>query len=171
MPRLIALVDSLEAFRGDRATLLWSLALAVVAQFGNGLSMYFGFIAVQGAVEGTVSLLAATAITPLVTLTTIVPVTPLGIGVADAAAEGLFTLVGAHSGAEVTMLVRAATASACLLSGLAYLLPAPDQQEPGASEPAEPAPSDEDASATARPTEPTGEDRAPDDGSPSSRPS
>lgn len=120
-PKLAALFSALEAFRGRKGVLLSSLLVSIAAQLGNCVSMYFGFRAL-----GTpVNLLEAAALTPLVTLTTVVPATPLSIGVSDAAAEGLFALVGAATGAEVTMLVRAATALGCLAGGLAYLMPAP----------------------------------------------
>jgi uncharacterized protein (TIRG00374 family) len=125
---LSALFRSLEEFKASWGVLLTSLALSLVAHFGSCLSMYFGFLAVGA----PVSLVEACAITPLVTLTSILPVTPLGIGVADTVADTLFTLVGARGGAEVTMLVRVVTAVMCLACGLAYLVPLP------ASEPGEP---------------------------------
>ena len=62
----------------------------------------------------------------------------------------LFAIVGSSSGAEVAMLVRAATALCCLLSGLAYLLPGPANHAP------------------AKPAAALADDDAPGDSSPSS---
>jgi uncharacterized protein (TIRG00374 family) len=119
--RLALLLDALESYREVPRTLGLCLLVSICAQFGNAASMYFGF-----SVLGTpVSLLEATALTPLVTLAGILPLAPLGLGMADAAAEGLFATVGASNGAEVTMLVRAATVAGCLGCAVAYLWPLP----------------------------------------------
>lgn len=126
---LAALLRSLEDFRSARAVLATSFALSLLAHFGSCVSMYFGFIAV----DAPVGLVEACAITPLVTLTSILPLTPLGIGVADTVAETLFTLVGARSGADVTMLVRAITAVMCLACGVAYVIPLPGADAPSES--------------------------------------
>ena len=120
-PAISALSRSFEAFRGRRGVLFASLVLSCLGHFGSCMSMYFGFIAAGAPVP----FVEVCAITPLVLLTSSIPVTPLGIGVADVAADRLFTLVGAVSGAEVTMLVRAVTATAYLACGLAYLVPLP----------------------------------------------
>lgn len=114
-----ALFDALEEFRHRRGLLAEALALSVLAHLASCVSMYFGF----RALGAPVSMVEATAITPLVTLTSILPVTPLGIGVADLVAEDLFQRVGVGSGAEATMLVRAVTAVLCLASGIAFLWP------------------------------------------------
>jgi len=116
-----ALSRALEAFRGRRALLLASLGVSCLGHLGSCISMYAGFLAVGAPVP----FVEVCTITPLVLLTSSVPVTPLGIGVADAAADRLFTLVGSLCGAEVTMLVRAVTATAYLACGLAYIVPLP----------------------------------------------
>lgn len=119
---MTALFRSLEAFRGRWSVLVTALTLSCVAHFGSCASMYLGFLAIGA----PVSLVEACAITPLVTLTSSVPITPLGLGVADVVAEKLFSMVGALHGAAVTMLVRAVTAIACLACGIAYLVPVPE---------------------------------------------
>jgi hypothetical protein len=47
----------------------------------------------------------------------------MGLGVADSAAVALFSLVGVSGGAEVTMLLRAATVTLSAFGSVAYLLP------------------------------------------------
>jgi glycosyltransferase 2 family protein len=116
-----ALFRSLEAFRGRQGVLLASLGLSCLGHLGSPMSMYFGFLAIGAPVP----FVEVCAITPLVLLTSSIPVTPLGIGVADVAADRLFTLIGVLHGAEVTMLVRAVTATAYLACGLAYIVPLP----------------------------------------------
>jgi uncharacterized membrane protein YbhN (UPF0104 family) len=113
------LLTSFASFQRHRGALGWSLALAVVAQLGNCIAYYFAL----RAFDAPVSLLGAMAVTPLVTLSSIIPVTPLGIGVMDATAEQLFHVAGSSAGAEATMLVRAVLAAFSLVSGLAYLWP------------------------------------------------
>jgi glycosyltransferase 2 family protein len=121
-PRVSALFRSLEAFHGQRGVLLISFGLSCIAHVGNCISMFFAFLAI----DVPVPFVEVSAISPLVTLTSSVPVTPLGIGVADAVADRLFGMLGTLHGADVTMLVRGVTAVACLACGLAYLVPVPE---------------------------------------------
>jgi uncharacterized membrane protein YbhN (UPF0104 family) len=64
---------------------------------------------------------AALVVTPLLTLASVVPVTPQGMGVTEAAAEFLFGSVGLTGGANAALLVRLAWISATLLSGMGWL--------------------------------------------------
>jgi glycosyltransferase 2 family protein len=124
-----ALFRSLEMYQGQRGLLLTSLGLACIAHFGNCVSMFFAFLAI----DAPVPFVEVSAISPLVTLTTSLPVTPLGIGVSDVVADRLFSMIGALHGADVTMLVRGVMAVACLACGVAYLVPVPES-------PSDPAP-------------------------------
>jgi hypothetical protein len=118
---IAALVAALEAYRGRPRALVVALGLAYLAQLGNCISMYFAFRAVGAALPA----LLVFAATPIALLAGMVPLTPLGLGVVESAAEGLFAFMGSPDGAEASVLVRMVTALACLVSGLAFLWPAP----------------------------------------------
>jgi uncharacterized membrane protein YbhN (UPF0104 family) len=58
---------------------------------------------------------------PLVILSSLIPLTPLGIGVTDGAAAELFARAAMPGGAAVTMLLRAVFVVICLGCGVALL--------------------------------------------------
>ena len=73
------------------------------------------------ALRQQVALLAISTVTPLVTVLRILPISPLGLGVTDAAAEELYPLVGMEGGAENQMLIRGVFILVSLLCGIAFL--------------------------------------------------
>lgn len=84
--------------------------------------------------EPNVSLLLVLLITPFLILSSLVPLTPLGLGVTDAAASLLFVAIGITQGAAATMLLRAAFVLLSLACGLAWLWPAnPESRNSAAS--------------------------------------
>jgi uncharacterized membrane protein YbhN (UPF0104 family) len=60
---------------------------------------------------------------PLIIFSSLVPLTPLGLGVTDAAAATLLHAVGVAGGAEATMLARSSFVLLSALCGLAWLWP------------------------------------------------
>jgi len=61
---------------------------------------------------------------PLIILSSLAPLTPLGLGVTDAAAATLLNAVGVAGGAEATMLARSSFVLICAACGLAWFWPA-----------------------------------------------
>lgn len=57
---------------------------------------------------------------PILLVLTSLPITPLGIGVADGAAEFLFGMVGLSAGAELQMFIRAMIVIVLIVSGISY---------------------------------------------------
>lgn len=57
---------------------------------------------------------------PVIILSSALPLTPLGLGVADATGEALLARHGLDCGGEAVMLARAVWLGVCLLSGIAF---------------------------------------------------
>ena len=90
----------------------------MVGHFGLCLAAWCGMVALRE----PVSLMAISTVTPLVTVLRILPLSPLGLGITDAAAEGLYPLVGLQGGAENQMLMRGVFILMSLVCGIAFLL-------------------------------------------------
>jgi len=60
---------------------------------------------------------------PVIILSGALPLTPLGLGVADATGEALLAQHGLDCGGEAVMMARATWLGVCLLAGLAFWLP------------------------------------------------
>jgi hypothetical protein len=60
---------------------------------------------------------------PLVFLSGIIPLTPLGIGVTDSVAVALFAAAGIRGAAETTTLIRGVLVAISALCAPAYLVP------------------------------------------------
>ena len=67
-----------------------------------------------------VAILGIFTVTPLVTISKFLPITPLGLGVAEGVAAWLYPMVGLSRGAEVQMLLRGMLSMIYLASGVAY---------------------------------------------------
>lgn len=59
---------------------------------------------------------------PIIILSNAIPLTPLGLGVADATGEALLARHGLNCGGEAVMLARAVWLGVCLLAGAAFWL-------------------------------------------------
>jgi uncharacterized protein (TIRG00374 family) len=102
-----------------------ALCFAFATHGCNALSLWFALQvlgAVNDATRATVLIVA-----PLVILSSIVPLTPLGLGVTDAVASTLLLAVGSSSGAEATMLGRVTFVLLSALCGIAWLLNGHDE--------------------------------------------
>jgi uncharacterized protein (TIRG00374 family) len=113
------LMDALAEYRHRRAVMGWALVLSLAGHLSSLTAAYLAF----QTLGNPASPQCVFAIMPLVNLSGIVPLTPMGLGVADSAAVALFSLVGVSGGAEVTMLLRAATVTLSAFGSVAYLLP------------------------------------------------
>jgi len=69
------------------------------------------------------AMLLAFQVGPMITLSNALPLTPLGLGVADATGEALLASHGLDCGGEAVMLTRATWLAVCLLAGVAFWLP------------------------------------------------
>ena len=98
-----------------------ALLLAFATHGCNALGLWYAL----RTLGGEDSLLSTLLVAPLVILSSLVPLTPLGLGVTDAAASTLIHLIGNDSGAEATMLGRATFVLLSALCGLAWLWPEP----------------------------------------------
>jgi glycosyltransferase 2 family protein len=120
------LARSLHQYKSQKLALLIAFVLSLIGHLANVLSTYLTFsILGSGA-----SLLDCLAITPIVNLSGMLPLTPLGIGVTDGVAEALYAIVHVSEGAEMTMILRAVTISLCALGGIALLVPVAGAESP-----------------------------------------
>ncbi len=106
-----SMLDSFRKYRGRTGVLCLAFAISMATHFSNMLAAWFALVLLGAAVP----LLPVCAFTPMVNLSGFLPLTPLGLGIADSCAEGLYSMIGVQQGAEGTMLLRAATV---LLSSL-----------------------------------------------------
>lgn len=109
--------DALLVYRHHRLSLTCAVMISVVGHFSSCIAACFGL----AALGFSPPLLAVTTVMPLLIIIRMIPLTPLGLGVTDGAAEELFGLIGLPGGAEVQMLLRASGVLIFLFSGLAYL--------------------------------------------------
>ncbi|MDF2439246.1 MAG: glycosyltransferase 2 family protein [Abditibacteriota bacterium] len=101
----------------EQPKVLWSAcAWALATHLFNALSFWFGF----GALGLPAHPFTVIMMAPAVVLSYIVPLTPMGLGVADAVAATLFSAVGIAGGGATTMLLRATWLLLSLLCGLAF---------------------------------------------------
>lgn len=113
-------LEALAEYRRQPKAVAAALGLSWVGHLSSFTAAYLAF----QAMGMTAPLLTVLAMMPLVNLSGIIPLTPLGLGVADSVAVALFSLAGVEKGgAEVTMLLRAATVMLSVCGSVAYLLP------------------------------------------------
>lgn len=113
---LAIFIDALATYRTSPRELLIVVALSVVAHFLVTIGACFGLMAM----ELEFSFLAVATVTPLLIFIRFIPLTPLGLGVTDAAGEEFYNLVGIDGGAENQMLLRATWIVLLLLCGLSF---------------------------------------------------
>lgn len=111
--------QALGHYRQRKATLVGAFALSLVGHGATVLAFVAAFRCYDPAIDPT----AAASFAPLVTLAASLPLTPLGLGVADVLASALYSEVGLDQGEEVVMLIRLLGLTVSLLCGLAWLRP------------------------------------------------
>jgi len=120
-PRLSWLAESADALHAY-ARRKDALAVAVgVSMLGHALSAAAACVGLAALGE-TPPVLGVFAVTSMLNLVRMIPLTPLGLGVADGAAEFLFGLLGLSHGAELQMLTRVLSMGIFLLAGLSFLV-------------------------------------------------
>jgi len=65
-------------------------------------------------------ILGVVAVTSVITIIRTIPITPLGLGVTDIAAESIYSLIDITAGAEIQMLIRVVTIILLLFFGLSF---------------------------------------------------
>jgi uncharacterized protein (TIRG00374 family) len=106
-------------YRDHKAALGKAFAISCAAHLSFFTAIYLGFRSLHFAAP----LLLVFSIAPLVTLSWMIPTTPLGIGVVDSAAEISYAAAGVEGGAEVMLVMRGTALLIYLMAGLAYLIP------------------------------------------------
>jgi len=126
LPRINRLSKAIDRYREHPIQLAGALLLSMVGHFCLCLAAWCGMIALRQ----QVALLAISTVTPLITVLRILPLSPLGLGFTDAAAEELYPLVGMEGGAENLMLTRGVFIVVSLFCGVAFLWrPSPKQSD------------------------------------------
>ena len=113
---LARLFSASQAIRGRYSVVVLGFVISVLGHLSVGAAAYCGLIAL-GFQPSAIGVLA---VTPIVTLSKTVPLTPLGLGVTDGVASVLYPLVGLGGGGEVQMLLRVTMVGIALACGLAY---------------------------------------------------
>ena len=109
--------DALYIFRENKAALAKAAALSFIGHLALLVSLSAaGRVVIPGAPAGVVSLLALLGL-----LANALPITPGGLGVGEAAFEGLFRLAGYSHGAQLILAWRAGTIALCGLGCAIYI--------------------------------------------------
>ena len=102
-----------------RAIFGWPLLLGFATHGCNLLATFFAL----RIFESGAPLFSTLPVAPFVILSSLVPLTPLGLGVTDSTAALLFAAIGVAHGAAATMILRATFVLISLIGGLAWLWP------------------------------------------------
>jgi uncharacterized protein (TIRG00374 family) len=118
MRRYLARVaDALYAFRERKAAMLKAAALSLIGHLALlGIFTVAGKTLVPGASATVISLLALLGL-----LANALPITPGGLGVGEAAFEGLFRSVGYSGGAQLILAWRAGMLTLCFVGCALYI--------------------------------------------------
>jgi uncharacterized membrane protein YbhN (UPF0104 family) len=116
-PYLGRAADAAYGFRNQKTPLTEAAFWCIVGHFILAASFALTAIIVMP----TVSTVAATALSLLGIVANALPITPGGVGVGEAATEGLFRSVGATGGAVLMVLWRFSRAAMCALGGIFFL--------------------------------------------------
>ena len=112
-------IRAMRVYRRMKGVLAQALLITMLGHFSSCLAAYCAF----DCLGKNAALLPVLAITPLVNLSFVLPVAPLGLGVADSVAAMLYPQIGIAGGAAVTMLQRCVTALLSAMCCLAFFLP------------------------------------------------
>ena len=101
--RLASVLRVMQVYGHHRRAVAEAFVLSVLAHLAGVSAAYFTF----AAIDFYPSIVCVYAITPLVNVSNMLPLSPLGLGVGDSVAAVTYPLVGIAGGAEVTMTLRA----------------------------------------------------------------
>jgi len=113
------LLQNIPLAPGNKSTFILPAALACCTHFCNAMSLICAFYAMGFPVP----LGRALILMPLVILSGMLPLTPLGLGVTDAVALMIFNSIHISSGANAVMLGRISFVAISALCGLAWFVP------------------------------------------------
>ncbi|MEO6909279.1 MAG: lysylphosphatidylglycerol synthase transmembrane domain-containing protein [Abditibacteriaceae bacterium] len=113
------LLQNIPLSPANKSTFILPSVLAYGTHFCNALSLICAFYAMGFPVPLGKSLL----LMPLVILSGMLPLTPLGLGVTDAVALVIFNSIHISSGANAVMLARISFVAISALCGLAWFVP------------------------------------------------
>lgn len=113
------IIQAMHVYRYNKTTLILGLLLSLIGHMGNFLSAYFALISM----DFPVLFIGLLTVTPLITLSQAIPLTPLGLGVTDGMASILYPVVGLQGGAEVIMLLRVIGVFIFTFCGLSFFQP------------------------------------------------
>ncbi len=129
--------QALQRYGQEKKRLAFLLALSICAHLATVTSAYFAF----GTLRTDVAFITVAAAMPMVILSYLIPLTPLGVGVSDSFSEGVFGALNVADGAEMTMVVRAMTLALAALGVLGFLF-SDGKAVSGMNEPAPKGPDD-----------------------------
>lgn len=109
--------QALQLYGRHKKLLAFLLTLSISSHMATVCSAYFAF----GTLNTDVPFITVAAVMPMVILSYLIPLTPLGIGVSDSFSEGVFGALNVADGAEMTMIVRAMTLAIAALGVLGFL--------------------------------------------------
>lgn len=116
--RVAPLADAMRRYGSQRAAVGTAL---LVSMLGHLLTCAATALCLAALGADTLPVPGLIAVVCAVNLVRMVPLTPMGLGVTDGAAEALFALIGIPLGAEQQMLQRALSVLIFLVSGLSFL--------------------------------------------------
>lgn len=117
--------SALVSYREHKIKLLEGFILTVPGHVGLLAATYFGFVAF----DIQIPCLNVFAIAPIVSLSNIIPLTPMGIGVSEWVASVLYSRYHFTGGADVNMVLRLVNMSLMAVCGVAMLFPLFDKEE------------------------------------------
>ena len=120
-------LDAAATYRHHPWSTMGAIALAVLGHSSSIAAAYCCFVAIGEPAE----VLKVCAISPIVSFSRFVALTPMGIGVIDVVADTLYSAVQIDGGAEVIIILRVITLLLAGAFGLAYLIPVPSGVFPG----------------------------------------
>ena len=125
--RFASFFHSLSEYQHHRVALF---AAVVVSTIGHMLMIFAAYCGLS-ALGIPASFVSLAAVVPLIVLLSVIPITPLGLGIQDGAAEGLYPIVGLSGGAENQMLLRTTWVLLLLVCGFSFLLKLKDAARKG----------------------------------------
>lgn len=115
--------EALVSYRDHKSKLLEGLILTIPGHVCILAGTYFAFVSMRLMVPP----LSVFGLTPIVNLSAIIPLTPMGLGVSEWVASTLYARYQYLGGADVNMALRLVTLVLMLMCGLATLFPVFDR--------------------------------------------
>ena len=106
-------------YRLRKRAIVEAVLLSWLSQLFLIVSMWFAFVSLGVSPPAVV----VCTITPLISATGGIPLTPMGLGVTDAVGDTLYHMMGVNEGAEAYLVVRLAMLLVAAVSAIAFLIP------------------------------------------------